>query len=127
MAFVVERSATIAGCVRQEKRPAGLFAGHGEDQGRPIDGRVSPESKRTGNDEMPELPEVEVIRRALVPWVVGRTIVEARIVEPRLTRRRGTPEEVAAAVVGRRVRALRRRGSSFFSILVRTASSCVWG
>jgi formamidopyrimidine-DNA glycosylase len=62
---------------------------------------------------MPELPEVEVIRRALVPWVVGRTIVEARIVEPRLTRRRGTPEEAATAVVGRRIRALRRRGKFF--------------
>jgi formamidopyrimidine-DNA glycosylase len=59
---------------------------------------------------MPELPEVEVIRRALVPLVVGRTILEARIVEPRLTRRRGTPEAVAATVVGRRIRALRRRG-----------------
>ena len=62
---------------------------------------------------MPELPEVEVIRRALVPWVVGRTIVEARIVEPRLTRRRGTPEEAATAVVGRCIRALRRRGKFF--------------
>ena len=62
---------------------------------------------------MPELPEVEVVRRALVPWVVGRTIVEARIVERRLTRRRGTPEECAAAVVGRRIRALRRRGKFF--------------
>jgi formamidopyrimidine-DNA glycosylase len=62
---------------------------------------------------MPELPEVEVIRRALVPWVVGRRIVEARIVEPRLTRRRGTPEEVATVVVGRRIQALRRRGKFF--------------
>lgn len=62
---------------------------------------------------MPELPEVEVIRQALVPWVVGRTILEARIVEPRLTRRRGTPEEVAKVVVGRRIRALRRRGKFF--------------
>jgi formamidopyrimidine-DNA glycosylase len=62
---------------------------------------------------MPELPEVEVVRRALLPWVVGRTIVEARIAERRLTRRRGTPEEVAAAVVGRRIRALRRRGKFF--------------
>ena len=62
---------------------------------------------------MPELPEVEVIRRALVPRVVGRTILEARIVEPRLTRRRGTPEEVTAVVVGRRIRALRRRGKFF--------------
>lgn len=62
---------------------------------------------------MPELPEVEVIRRALVTRVVGRTIVDARIAEPRLTRRGGTPEDVAAAVVGRRIGALRRRGKFF--------------
>ena len=62
---------------------------------------------------MPELPEVEVIRRALVPWVVGRRIEEARIVEPRLTRRRGTPQEVAAAMTGRIVAALSRRGKCF--------------
>jgi formamidopyrimidine-DNA glycosylase len=62
---------------------------------------------------LPELPEVEVIRRALVPRVVGRTIVEARIGERRLTRRRGTPDEVATAIVGRRIRDLRRRGKFF--------------
>jgi formamidopyrimidine-DNA glycosylase len=62
---------------------------------------------------MPELPEVEVIRRALAPWVVGREIVEARIGESRLTRRCGTPESVATAVAGRTVRALRRRGKFF--------------
>ncbi len=62
---------------------------------------------------MPELPEVEVIRRALVPWVVGRTIVEARVLERRLTRRRGTPVDVATAVVGRRIQDLRRRGKFF--------------
>lgn len=62
---------------------------------------------------MPELPEVEVIRRALAPCVVGRTIVEARITEPRLTRRRGAPEAVAKTIVGRRIRALRRRGKFF--------------
>jgi formamidopyrimidine-DNA glycosylase len=59
---------------------------------------------------MPELPEVEVIRRSLLPWVVGRRIVDARILEPRLTRRRGTPKDVAAAIVGRSITALRRRG-----------------
>ncbi len=59
---------------------------------------------------MPELPEVEVIRRALAPWVVGRRIEEAQIALPRLTRRGGTPQGVAAAVTGRTVTALGRRG-----------------
>ena len=62
---------------------------------------------------MPELPEVEVIRRSLAPWVVGREIVETLIGESRLTRRCGTPESVAAAIAGRTVRALRRRGKFF--------------
>ncbi len=62
---------------------------------------------------MPELPEVEVIRRDLVPRVEGRRIRSAKIAEPRLTRRRGTPREVEAALVGRRVKGLRRRGKFF--------------
>ncbi len=62
---------------------------------------------------MPELPEVEVIRQDLVRRVEGRRIQSARIGEPRLTRRRGTPREVEAALRGQRVRALRRRGKFF--------------
>ncbi len=62
---------------------------------------------------MPELPEVEVIRRALAPLVVGRKIVDARILESRLTRRRGTPRDVSTALVGRHITALRRRGKFF--------------
>jgi formamidopyrimidine-DNA glycosylase len=59
---------------------------------------------------LPELPEVEVIRRDLEPRMVGRAIAAARITEPRLTRRHGPPSDLAAAVTGRRVTALRRRG-----------------
>jgi formamidopyrimidine-DNA glycosylase len=62
---------------------------------------------------MPELPEVEVIRRDLVQRIQGRRIQSARISEPRLTRRGGAPREVEAALTGRRVRALRRRGKFF--------------
>lgn len=59
---------------------------------------------------MPELPEVEVIRRDLASAVVGRTIESAKLTAPRLTRRGGTPQAVEAALAGRTVRALRRRG-----------------
>jgi len=62
---------------------------------------------------MPELPEVEVIRRDLVRRVEGRRIQSAKIAEPRLTRRRGTPHELEAALRGQRVRTLRRRGKFF--------------
>jgi formamidopyrimidine-DNA glycosylase len=41
---------------------------------------------------VPELPEVETIRRQLAPHLTGRTIVDARILDPRWTR----PEPPAA-------------------------------
>jgi len=62
---------------------------------------------------MPELPEVEVIRLGLEPRVVGRCIRRARITEPRLTRRQGSPREVEARLAGQKVAALRRRGKFF--------------
>jgi len=62
---------------------------------------------------VPELPEVEVIRRALVPWVVGREIEEVQIAESRLTRRLGSPQDIAVKITGRTVTALRRRGKFF--------------
>jgi formamidopyrimidine-DNA glycosylase len=62
---------------------------------------------------MPELPEVEVIRRDLVVHVQGRRIQGARISEPRLTRRRGIPRDVETRLIGRKVRALHRRGKFF--------------
>ncbi|HSB69477.1 MAG TPA: bifunctional DNA-formamidopyrimidine glycosylase/DNA-(apurinic or apyrimidinic site) lyase [Candidatus Methylomirabilis sp.] len=62
---------------------------------------------------MPELPEVEVIRRDLVPRVEGRRIEQVSLAERRLTRRRGTPRQVISALVGRHVICLRRRGKFF--------------
>jgi formamidopyrimidine-DNA glycosylase len=62
---------------------------------------------------VPELPEVEVIRQALVPRVVQKKIADVQILEPRLTRRGGTPDKVAAGLRGWTVVALRRRGKFF--------------
>ena len=36
---------------------------------------------------MPELPEVEVVRRGLATWVVGRAVAQAQFRHPRVTRR----------------------------------------
>ncbi|HXB16314.1 MAG TPA: bifunctional DNA-formamidopyrimidine glycosylase/DNA-(apurinic or apyrimidinic site) lyase [Solirubrobacteraceae bacterium] len=58
---------------------------------------------------MPELPEVETIRRQLAPVVEGRTIEDVEILDPRWTRPLA-PAEVEAALRGRRVVSLRRRG-----------------
>ncbi|MFA5027168.1 MAG: bifunctional DNA-formamidopyrimidine glycosylase/DNA-(apurinic or apyrimidinic site) lyase [Candidatus Methylomirabilota bacterium] len=59
---------------------------------------------------MPELPEVEVIRRDLASRVEGRTVEAATILTSRLTRRQGDPAALAARLVGARIRALSRRG-----------------
>jgi formamidopyrimidine-DNA glycosylase len=58
---------------------------------------------------VPELPEVETIRRHLVPHVEGRTLHRLEVLDERWTR--PLPgREVAAAVEGRRVERLGRRG-----------------
>jgi formamidopyrimidine-DNA glycosylase len=58
---------------------------------------------------MPELPEVETVRRQLAPRLEGRMLVVYRVSDPRWTAPRA-PNEVLGPLVGRRVEALRRRG-----------------
>ena len=58
---------------------------------------------------MPELPEVETVRRQLEPEVVGRTIESAEILDERWTRPE-PPAPMARALVGRRIAAVDRRG-----------------
>ncbi|MGI8506837.1 MAG: bifunctional DNA-formamidopyrimidine glycosylase/DNA-(apurinic or apyrimidinic site) lyase [Solirubrobacteraceae bacterium] len=58
---------------------------------------------------MPELPEVETIRRQLGPHLVGRTIVAVEILDPRWTRP-VPPSVVEELLHGRRVQAVRRSG-----------------
>ena len=58
---------------------------------------------------MPELPEVETVRRRIAPLVEGATIASAEIVDPRLTRP-VSPSLVADALVGERIAAVERRG-----------------
>ncbi|MGC8838296.1 MAG: bifunctional DNA-formamidopyrimidine glycosylase/DNA-(apurinic or apyrimidinic site) lyase [Anaerolineae bacterium] len=58
---------------------------------------------------MPELPEVENVARMLRPAVVGRQVVEARVLWPRSIAR-PTPEAFCQEVVGREVLSVARRG-----------------
>src|SRR5438477_2589367 len=58
---------------------------------------------------MPELPEVESVRRQLEPALIGRRFQRVRIDDPRLVRPY-EPAEVAAELAGERVAALERRG-----------------
>jgi formamidopyrimidine-DNA glycosylase len=58
---------------------------------------------------VPELPEVETIRRHLAPHVEGRTLERLEVLDPRWCNP-APPEELAAAVDGRRIEQLSRRG-----------------
>lgn len=59
---------------------------------------------------MPELPEVESIRRTLEPRLRGRRVAAVRIRSPHCLGAPRDPAAFAAALVGRRVAGLRRRG-----------------
>jgi formamidopyrimidine-DNA glycosylase len=58
---------------------------------------------------MPELPEVETLRRQLCPVIVGAEISETRIIDPKL----GTIE----GLEGRRVSGVRRQGKELVIVL----------
>ena len=64
---------------------------------------------------MPELPEVEVVRRGLDAHAVGATIAAVEVLHPRPVRRdAGGSTGFAAALTGRRIEAARRRGKYFW-------------
>jgi len=67
---------------------------------------------------VPELPEVEVVRAGLERHVVGATVEAVEVLHPRPVRRdlRG-PTGFAAALVGQRIEAVRRRGKYFWLAL----------
>ena len=67
---------------------------------------------------MPELPEVETVRRAIAPALEGRTLDHVEISDVRLTRPED-PLEVAAELTGERVEHVDRRGKY---LIVRFAS-----
>lgn len=65
---------------------------------------------------MPELPEVETVRRGLVPWMAGRVIEHASIFDARLVQ----PFDlhgVEETLTGRRIERLERRGKYLLLVL----------
>lgn len=60
---------------------------------------------------MPELPEVEVVRRGLDDWVVGRTVESASVIDARSVRRHGPgPDDFTGSLLQTRIVAAVRRG-----------------
>ena len=60
---------------------------------------------------MPELPEVEVVRRGLAEHVVGHRLTSVQVLHPRPVRRHlAGPDHFASTLAGRQVLAAHRRG-----------------
>jgi formamidopyrimidine-DNA glycosylase len=73
---------------------------------------------------MPELPEVEVVRRGLERWVTGRTVQEAEVRHPRAVRRHlQGPGDFAARLRGVALGPARRRGKYLWLPLGETGTS----
>ncbi|MFG3403612.1 bifunctional DNA-formamidopyrimidine glycosylase/DNA-(apurinic or apyrimidinic site) lyase [Streptomyces sp. NPDC048142] len=73
---------------------------------------------------MPELPEVEVVRRGLERWVSGRTVTEVEVLHPRSVRRHlAGGVDFAARLRGARFGAAMRRGKYLWVPIDGAASS----
>ncbi|WP_025736301.1 DNA-formamidopyrimidine glycosylase [Mycobacterium genavense] len=67
---------------------------------------------------MPELPEVEVVRRGLQAHVVGKTITAVRVHHPRAVRRHEPgPADLTARLLGARIDGTDRRGKYLWLLL----------
>ena len=73
---------------------------------------------------MPELPEVEVVRRGLERWVTGRTVGAVSVLHPRSVRRHvAGAADFASQLSGRRVAEVRRRGKYLWLPLATTGDA----
>ena len=69
---------------------------------------------------MPELPEVETVRRGLQAHVAGRTITAVRVHHPRAVRRHEAgPADLTARLIGQRIDGTGRRGKYLWLTLGR--------
>ncbi|MCC7155856.1 MAG: bifunctional DNA-formamidopyrimidine glycosylase/DNA-(apurinic or apyrimidinic site) lyase [Bryobacterales bacterium] len=81
---------------------------------------------------MPELPEVETVRRSLAPFLVGARILEVRFLSTLAAG--GRPDALAAALVGRTIQAVSRTGkhlllrldSGLLDIHLRMTGKLLW-
>jgi formamidopyrimidine-DNA glycosylase len=72
---------------------------------------------------MPELPEVEVVRRGLDRWVNGRTVASVQVLHPRAIRRHDAGAlDFSRRIAGRRIVAVSRRGKYLWLPLADGAS-----
>ncbi|MDH6129678.1 bifunctional DNA-formamidopyrimidine glycosylase/DNA-(apurinic or apyrimidinic site) lyase [Kitasatospora sp. GP82] len=68
---------------------------------------------------MPELPEVEVVRRGLARWIAGRTVSEVQVLHPRAVRRQpGGAPDFTARLTGATFGRAQRRGKYLWVPLI---------
>ncbi|MFB7305581.1 bifunctional DNA-formamidopyrimidine glycosylase/DNA-(apurinic or apyrimidinic site) lyase [Streptomyces sp. NPDC056192] len=73
---------------------------------------------------MPELPEVEVVRRGLDRWITGRTVADVEVLHPRAVRRHvAGSTDFAARLGGSRFGRAMRRGKYLWVPLDEVSSS----
>ncbi|WP_406429818.1 bifunctional DNA-formamidopyrimidine glycosylase/DNA-(apurinic or apyrimidinic site) lyase [Streptomyces sp. NBC_01589] len=73
---------------------------------------------------MPELPEVEVVRRGLDRWITGRTVADVEVLHPRAIRRHiAGSTDFAARLSGSRFGRAMRRGKYLWVPLDEVSSS----
>lgn len=77
---------------------------------------------------MPELPEVEVVRRGLAEHILGAEFQHTDVLHPRAVRgQNGGAAAIAAGLSGARVADVRRRGKYLWLELAeRETSWCTW-
>ncbi|WP_424768377.1 DNA-formamidopyrimidine glycosylase [Paenibacillus sp. sgz302251] len=66
---------------------------------------------------MPELPEVETVRRTLIELVAGKRIASVTVKLPRIIQRPSEPEQFADALAGHTIQTVERRGKFLRIIL----------
>jgi formamidopyrimidine-DNA glycosylase len=66
---------------------------------------------------MPELPEVETVRRTLIDLVAGKRIQSVTVKLPRIIQRPAEPEQFAAALAGHTIQTVERRGKFLLIML----------
>ena len=72
---------------------------------------------------MPELPEVEVVRRGLANWVAGRTVGDVQVLHPRAVRRQPAgAADFAARLTGTTLGEAQRRGKYLWGALAGTGA-----
>ena len=95
------RSAAWTALRERSAPPRGRRRGSGSPD---ADSGAEPLSRRA--PPMPELPEVEVVRRGLDRFVSGRTVSDVEVLHPRAVRRHAAgASDLVGQVVGRRVAA----------------------